>query len=362
MNPIANSPFPEDSPYRRLARTLDALPNGFPAAEDESDLRLLAKIFLPAEADLASHMLPEKETPAEICARLHREPREVMTLLKEMGRKGLIEIGKTADGRLGFGLMPFVVGIYEEQIGRIDKELAQLFEDYYQATFKKTLQVAPQFHRVVPVGVPVKNNLEIRPYESATGLIDQAQSWGVIDCICRTQRKLIGKGCGHPIDVCMVISMSPNAFTPRDDFRVLTHDEALRTLQRAADAGLVHCVSNTREDVYYVCNCCTCSCAILRGMSEMGIANVVAKSAFVNTVEEDLCVACGACADACPFHAIELDGTARVIDLRCTGCGVCISACPEGALSLVRRADAVEPPLDDHAWGEDRLAHRPLEE
>jgi electron transport complex protein RnfB len=54
------------------------------------------------------------------------------------------------------------------------------------------------------------------------------------------------------------------------------------TLRRAAEAGLVHSVSNSVEGTYYICNCCTCSCGILRGMAELGIANVVASSAFVN--------------------------------------------------------------------------------
>ena len=139
--------FEPNSPYRRLARSLDALPNRYPPADDESDLRLLAKIFLPEEAALAADLLPELEPPAQIAARLGRDMREVSSLLKEMSKKGQIAFGKTSQGRLGFGLMPFVVGIYEAQAGRIDAEMAGLFEEYYQKAFRNALKIQPQVHR-----------------------------------------------------------------------------------------------------------------------------------------------------------------------------------------------------------------------
>lgn len=351
-------PFELQSPYRRLARSLDALPNGFPPAEDESDLRLLAKIFSSEEASLAAELLPELETVGQISARLGRAAQEITPLLKEMSKKGLIKLGKTAEGRLGFGLMPFVVGIYEEQIGRIDAELAELFEAYYQKAFGRALELTPQVHRVIPVGESVKNNMEVLPCESVSGLIDAAQSWGVLDCICRTQKALIGDPCEHPVDVCMVLGYKPDAFANSATVRPLTHDQALATLRRAADAGLVHCVSNSQQDIWYICNCCTCSCAILRGMAEMGIANVVARSSFVNRVDQDVCIACGVCIESCQFDALTLEDVLRVDEIRCVGCGVCVPNCPQQALVLVRREDVSAPPLSEEAWGMERALAR----
>ncbi len=346
------------STYRRLARSLDALPNRFPAADDGSDVRLLARLFSPEEAGLAAELHAELEAAAEIAARLSREPREVSGLLQGMARKGLIHMGKTAQGRLGFGLMPFVVGIYEEQIGRIDAELAELFEQYYQTAFKQALEIQPQLHRVIPVGESIHNNMEVLPFESVTGLVDRMQSWGVLDCICRTQKALIGEACEHPIDVCMAMSPAPGAFDGGGVIRALDREGALQTLRRAAEAGLVHTVSNSQQDVWYICNCCTCSCAILRGMAELGIANVVARSAFVNQVDESLCIACGECVEACMFAALKMDANLSVLETRCVGCGVCVSACTQGALGLVRRLDAGLPPVNAEAWGSARLSSR----
>jgi Pyruvate/2-oxoacid:ferredoxin oxidoreductase delta subunit len=363
MTPPSGLTFPPDSAYRRLARALDGLPNSFPPAADESDLRLLAKIFLPEEAELAAGLLPELESPAQIAGRLGRDQREVTGLLKEMVKKGQIAAGKTAQGRFGFGLLPFVVGIYEAQAGHIDAELAQLFEVYYRQAFGQALKVQPQVHRVIPVGESIQNTMEVRPYESASGLVDRMQSWGVLDCICRKQKALVGDPCGHPLDVCMVLSENQDAFSgPAGGplIRALTREEAHATLHRAAQAGLVHCVSNNQQETWYICNCCTCSCGVLRGMVELGIANVVAKSAFVNQVDEELCASCGECLSYCQFNALSLEAVAQVDAVRCTGCGVCVPACPQGALSLTRRPEASPPPLTEDEWRAARRAARSL--
>lgn len=350
MTNSTHTPFPPDSPYRRLARSLDALPNRFPEAPDESDLRMLAKLFSPDEAALAADLLPDMENPVQISQRLGRDMREVSGLLKEMSKKGLIAVGKTPEGRLGFGLMPFVVGIYEEQVEHMDAEMAQLFETYYHQAFGNSLKVQPQVHRVIPIGQSVKNDMEIHPYESVMGLIDRAQAWGVIDCICRKQRALIGKACGHPLDVCMVLGERAGAFDESTTIHALTHDGALETLTRAEQAGLVHCVTNSQNDVTYICNCCTCSCAILRGMAEMGIANVVARSNFVNRADPDLCIGCGECVSVCSFNALELVDVVVVNETRCVGCGLCVSVCTQGALGLERRADESLPPAGEAEW------------
>jgi ferredoxin len=351
MNLTSFPIFPSDSVYRRLARTLDSLPHRFPEAEDESDLRLLAKLFSEPEAELASQMQLVLETPAQIAERLGRDMRDVAMLLKEMSKKGLITLGKTSEGRLGFSLMPFVVGIYEAQINRMDAEMAQLFEEYYQAAFHRALTEQPQVHRVIPVGESVKNNMEVRPFESASDIVETAQSWGVVDCICRTQKALIGYPCEHPVDVCMVLSTQPGAFDNNvTGIRILNRDEALSTLHRAAQAGLVHCVSNNQKEMWYICNCCTCSCSVLRGMAEMGIANVVARSAFVNQVDESLCIGCGECLDLCQFNALTLGDVITVQGIRCVGCGLCVPVCPQEALSLVRRPGEDAPPETEEAW------------
>lgn len=92
----------------------------------------------------------------------------------------------------------------------------------------------------------------------------------------------------------------------------------------------------------------------------MGLSNVVARSAFVNFVNEELCIGCENCASACQFNAISYDLTAKINADRCVGCGLCVVTCPEEAMVLIRRneEEAVIPPVDDHAWRLERSKQR----
>jgi heterodisulfide reductase subunit A-like polyferredoxin len=98
----------------------------------------------------------------------------------------------------------------------------------------------------------------------------------------------------------------------------------------------------------------------LRGIAELGIANAVARSPFVNQVDEDLCIACSACLEYCQFGALTQETVAMVNELRCVGCGVCVQFCPEGALSLGRRPEGelVPVPVTEVDWMQQRAAAR----
>jgi Na+-translocating ferredoxin:NAD+ oxidoreductase subunit B len=352
-----------DQAYRQLATRLNELPNGFPPAPDGAELRLLAYLFTPEEAALAAQLRLTLETPIELATRLGVDQQALRRQLKSMVTRGLITAGRAPTGGLGYGLLPFVVGIYEMQAGRIDAELARLFEDYYQQTYRQSIPQQPLAHRVIPINQSVRQNLEFHPFESASDIILQAKSWGVTDCICRKQQALLGHGCEHPLDVCMIFSEVPGFFDQRQGVRPLTQDEALATLQRAADAGLVHSTSNTQEGLWYLCNCCTCACGFLRSVSELGTANVIARSAFVCVVDEDLCAGCRDCEERCSFKALTVENIAQVDALKCAGCGVCIFACSTDALKLVRRPEAeiVTPPQTEEEWRQSRAVMRGID-
>ena len=51
-------------------------------------------------------------------------------------------------------------------------------------------------------------------------------------------------------------------------------------------------------------------------------------------IDELVCMACGKCADVCPFNAILMSDRASVDISICKGCGKCISACPVGAIRI----------------------------
>lgn len=347
--------------YRRLAARLDALPNGFPSTPDGLELAVLAHLFTPEEAALAAQLRLTPETPATIAARIGADAGGLSRMLESLAGRGLIDVAHTDEGP-GYALMPFVVGFYENQSPVLGAELARLVEVYFRRAFTRTMNVEPQFHRVIPIGETIPVSIDVQPFESAAAIVNWAQAWGVTECICRKQKALIGEACGHPVEVCMIFSSEPGAFDQAKTVRALTREESLAMLRMAADAGLVHTVGNRQDHTSYICNCCTCGCGILRGIADLGMANVVARAAFESVVDAALCTACETCAEWCQFGALALDdaGIMAVDRRRCVGCGQCALHCEQGALRLVRRPeDEIKPvPATLRDWQSQRAVAR----
>lgn len=347
-------------PYRRLAQRIDKIPNGFPPTDSGVELKLLAKMFTSEEADLASLMKLRPEPAAVIAKRADAKVETALEHLEAMAAKGLISVSKQED-ELAFSLQPFVVGFYEAWLPRMDEEFASLFEQYLNESEGALLRTGPSLHRVLPVHLPIETEIEIFPYESATSMLDSAKSWGVRDCICRVQKTLIGEACGHPIENCLVFAPTAHAFESAEDVRVLSKEEAFAVLEDAEQAGLVHSSGNYRTGNSYICNCCTCSCGVMRGISELGIRTAVARSAFRVVVDVKKCMGCGSCIDRCQFGALSLvDGVAEVDPERCTGCGLCTTRCPSEALVLTRlpEEDISKPPATIRHWMRDKANAR----
>ncbi len=347
--------------YQELAEKLDQIPNGYPKTKSGVELKILAKLFTEKEAKLATFLSLAPQSISEISKITQVGEPMIKSQLITMVKKGLIELKREEGKGLVFCLMPFVVGFYERQNGKIDKEFAELFEEYYHEAFHEIMMVNPSVHRVIPVEKTIPVNIDVMPYEKASTYLDEANAWGVLDCICRVQKKLIGQGCEHPVENCLVFSSKVGAFDRTEDIRALTKNEALQILDEADQAGLVHSTNNAQQDVNYICNCCTCSCGVLRGMSEHGSMSAVASSDFYALVDIDLCNGCEVCVDRCQFGAIKMEDGISVINSNfCFGCGLCITTCSSEALSLVQKDKKIltAPPLSEEEWRKKRMHSR----
>jgi ferredoxin len=214
------------------------------------------------------------------------------------------------------------------------------------------------------VNETIKVDMEVHPHESITKILASAKAWSVFDCICRKQKALIGDPCEHPVELCMAFSDIAGAFDGDSHYRAVTQEDALKALQYAAEVGLVHTVSNRQEDIGYLCNCCTCSCNMLRGMAETGIANSMVRSAFVNTVEAAVCSGCETCLDYCQFDALSMEDQIAVVSaIKCIGCGVCVPSCETEAMALVRRPEEeiIQVPVTEEDWGVERAKARGID-
>ena len=344
--------------YEQLARALDLLPGGFPRTKSGVELEILKKIFSPEEALVASNMTGNSETADLIAGRANQPLEEIERKIKQLLNRRIIW-GSNKDGTWRFRLAPFLVGFYEEQWHAMDHELAHLCEQYLkEGGAQGIMSPEPALHRVVPAQQAVKTEF-ILPYDDIRPLILQAKWFELRDCICRRQQDLVGnRKCDFPLNVCLNFSVKERPVGPHN----ITQEEALKVLDKTEEIGLVHTVSNIARGIFYVCNCCGCCCSILRGITQFGIQQSVAKANYYAVVDPEQCAACGICEERCQVNACSVDEVATIDLAKCIGCGLCVTGCPNDAVKLSLRPDAeiIHPPENYKAWEQQRLRNRGL--
>jgi ferredoxin len=346
--------------YESLAAALDRLPNGFPRTRFNTEIKLLQKVFSRVEAELAGELRGEMEPIDMIATRIGLPADTVGRKLVSMARRGLVWAGSRG-GEACFRLAPFIVGIYESQLDNMDEEFAALFEKYMSdGGAKGMMEAYPALHRVVPARGSVKADW-VLPYDDVKKIILDARRFRVRGCICRVQQDMLGaRKCDFPIQNCLMLSQVERAPEPDD----LSREQALELLDEAEEVGLVHAVSNTIHGLSYVCNCCGCCCGILRGITEWGIENSIARANYISSIDDSRCTGCGICVERCQVGAVSEEGGKYAVNReRCIGCGLCVSTCPGEAIELERKRDEdmQHPARDYGAWEEMRRHSRGLQ-
>ena len=339
-----------DSIYRKLADVLDSLPNGFPRSESGIEIELLKKVFEPAEAELFCELRLHKETAGEIAARTGRDAETLARELDAMWERGLLECDPGGAERR-YGLVPWILGLYELQLNRIDAEFARLHAKYIKSVGPFFLSHSPQMMQVVPIEKQLSPDHSPMPYEQVSSIIEKSASFAVNECICKKQTSLLNRGCAKPREVCLAVSETPGYFDHHPLVgRVITKREAYDILRMAEEAGLVHMTGNTRKGHFFICNCCGCCCVQLIA-ARFGIPQTV-NAHYYAVVDPALCKNCGTCETRCQVAAVVRGETSSINAAKCIGCGLCVSTCPEGAIRLVRKPEAqqVVPPEDDMDW------------
>jgi len=343
--------------YEKLADALNSRGGAVPALKCKEFFALVEELFTPEEAELAVKM-PLNPIPAETFAReiAGGDPKKVESILETMANKGLVFSHEKGGVRL-YSLMVLLPGIFEMQFlkGEVSdrtKKLAHLFEDYVNAISQRAtrgssgIAVFP-FARVIPVEKEIPAGVEIHPYDRVSDYIAKSDYVAVGICYCRHHGELVGRPCDKPKDVCMAFGPQAKFIVERGFGRMVSKEEALKILDRAEKAGLIHCSSNTGKYIDFMCNCCDCHCGIIQSIKNAAVPSMGAVSSFIMSVDEEECMGCGDCVERCQMDALTVEGDIVVRNAeRCIGCGLCISVCPTEALRLELREGAPVPPFD----------------
>ena len=217
--------------------------------------------------------------------------------------------------------------------------------------------------RTIPINGTIEDPRRVAPYEDVMSIVESQDFLAVSKCACR-QRKRVDPDsaqCKHPEEVCLHFGDLAHYLVDNGLSREITKEEAKEILNVAADAGLVHGVSNRQKDVDTICNCCQCCCVFFESYHVLKHEKSHDFSNYRLRINSETCKACGLCVQRCPVQALRIKDSplakndqgkaATLINSdQCLGCGVCVYKCPTQSLFLEPRGEIQEPPKDAREW------------
>lgn len=345
--------------YRQLGRKIDNLSAHAPW--NDTLYAILKELYTPDEAELVVKMPYGLSTLDQLSKCTHLESARLEHLLETLCEKGLV-MDVWVNDQYRYTVSPLLIGIFEFAMMRTRGDLntkvwARLFHDYLQdsSTFYKANCGSGQSVSVLRTIPHVETldddaRVEILDYESAAAIVDGAKTAAIGICSCRHEKLHAGeKRCNIPLETCSSFDDAAETLIRHGMARRVTREEMRDNLSRSRENGLVLCADNVRNNVSFICHCCSCCCNVLLGISRFGYPNIVVTSNYLARVDADDCTQCGLCAAACPIHAIDdtdPGGIPRVNESLCLGCGVCALNCQSESLKLVHRAKRVYCPED----------------
>jgi len=357
----------------------------FGLPDSDQLMPLLKMRFSPEEADFLRKFPYVPHTLDQLCERLDTSAEELTGKMKPMIRKGLI---CAFEGRSGirysftdplfhFLRMPGWKGEDNEWNRSIAPVINQYYIDHMGAEF---MGHPTKGLRAIPVAQTIKDTRRIMPYEDVLEFVDYQEYHAVSTCACRHRHNLDPDfpTCKHETENCLHFGKLGKYTVDNDMGRKITPEETLEILKSAADAGLVHGITNSKKGMDTICNCCSCCCLMLEPVKRPTLTpGAHQRSNYLVEANRETCKACGLCAKRCPVNAIELRDKVNAPkpeegkELKpkdskevvynpdyCIGCGVCCHKCPTQSLTLVPRGEEEDIPESMSEIGRRLLVER----
>jgi electron transport complex protein RnfB len=333
--------------YQELQKQLDRYSLGFPATESGIELKILKKLFRKEHAELFLTMTQKLETAEQIAKRIGKPAEEIAARLEDMTERGQLFRLRRGDSSR-YAAIPFVHGLFEFQLKSLDRELAEMMEQYHKEGFSNNFhKIGGMFLRTIPVQKSVDVTHHVAAYDDAVEILKSRDKIVVAECICRKRKKVLDSGCDKRIEACFMFGSMGQLYVDRGMGRRIDLDEAISILREAQESGLVTQPATTQNPAG-MCNCCGDCCGVLISIKEHPRPAESVCSNYFAMGDRELCTGCETCLGRCQMEAIEIDQDciAVVNRDRCIGCGLCVITCSAGAMRLVPKAekDRITPP------------------
>lgn len=350
--------------YASLVERLNRHPQGAPPAN--LLYRILAMLFTEKEAALVAR-LPVRPFTARKAGRIWQtSPDTARRTLDTLADRGIL-IDMQLHGQTRYCLFPPMAGFFEFSLMRVrsdidQKLLSELFyqylnveEDFIRELFTRgETQLGRVF--VNESVLPVDDALRVLDYERATAVIKSAAHISIGICYCRHKMSHLNRACDASQNICMTFNSTAFSLIKHGIARRVDAHECLDLLERAYDTNLVQFGENIRENVNFICNCCSCCCEALLAARRFAFFKPVHTTHFMPVLNTAGCRGCGKCVLVCPVEALALVSAndprhfrrklARLDAETCLGCGLCVRNCPDGNIRLQPRDARVIPPLN----------------
>ena len=345
--------------YNKLGNKLENLT--YRAPYNKAMYDIVKELYTLEEAELIVKM-PDGIADIKTLVKITGYPIDrLQILLEKLCSKGLV-FDLQLNGKLFYVVSPMIIGFFELTMMRTgenlnSKEWARLFsvyldsDDLYKANFGKGMDIG--FSRAVPHDNAFTDEayVEVVDYQKVEALVAEQDKFAIGLCSCRHEKMHTGeKKCDIPVDNCSSFGPMADFVIRRNLAKEVSKTEALESIERSKEMGLVFLADNVKNNITYLCQCCGCCCNVMRGFTKFGYENIFVTSDYIAEVDSEKCVNCEVCFKACHVNAFEekFDGekTAIKVNKNCIGCGVCVSRCPKEAILFKQREKKVYVPED----------------
>lgn len=349
----------EDEVYKNLHKEIDTrMPIDFPVHKSGLEIEILKLLFTPEEATIAIHLSALPEPLDTIYKRVIKSgisisKEKLEELLNNLNEKGAIQGGGSVydkkHNRKRYRLIPWAIGIFEYQLGKITKDFAELSKTYSLDVFYEEFhnKKKPSQMRTIPVEKSLSPEYTVSTYDNIREIITKkVDKIAIINCVCREQHDVLEEPCALSSTrrCCVMFNDSADRRIKDGLGKEVSKEEIFEILNKYQKEGFVLQPENSKNPSF-MCVCCGCCCGVLQMAKQFPKPAEYYSSNFYAQSNTELCNGCETCVKRCQMDAITMEKEKSIVNLdRCIGCGNCVVTCGMKAMKLYKKGKRVSPP------------------